>query len=226
MLDYTDEPLVSIDFNHDPASSTIDSLETAVIDGKLVRVAQLVRQRVGLLEPHGRHRRSDGEADLMPSRSARGIADTAGRTGPIETLERVAVTSAEGVHGDFRGAAPAGQAGPQAAGLADRGRKLRRTRSRTSAETGTPRSPWSDCRRPTCWSRDCGCRVEEGAVRSQIGASLVQIEVTTECDPCEPDGRAPRRDCEAALTPDWRGGFLGRVIADGEIAVGDEVRIL
>jgi glyceraldehyde 3-phosphate dehydrogenase len=38
ILDYTDEPLVSIDFQHTPASSTIDSLETAVIDGKLVRV--------------------------------------------------------------------------------------------------------------------------------------------------------------------------------------------
>lgn len=38
VLAYTDEPLVSGDFNHDPASSTIDSLETAVIDGKLVRV--------------------------------------------------------------------------------------------------------------------------------------------------------------------------------------------
>ncbi|MEO0063295.1 MAG: type glyceraldehyde-3-phosphate dehydrogenase [Pseudomonadota bacterium] len=38
VLAYTDEPLVSIDFNHNPASSTIDSLETAVIDGKLVRV--------------------------------------------------------------------------------------------------------------------------------------------------------------------------------------------
>ncbi len=38
ILDYTDEPLVSIDLNHCPASSTIDSLETAVIDGHLVRV--------------------------------------------------------------------------------------------------------------------------------------------------------------------------------------------
>jgi glyceraldehyde 3-phosphate dehydrogenase len=38
ILDYTDEPLVSIDLNHAPASSTVDSLETAVIDGKLVRV--------------------------------------------------------------------------------------------------------------------------------------------------------------------------------------------
>jgi glyceraldehyde 3-phosphate dehydrogenase len=38
ILDYTDEPLVSIDLMHTPASSTIDSLETAVIEGKLVRV--------------------------------------------------------------------------------------------------------------------------------------------------------------------------------------------
>ena len=38
ILDYTDEPLVSIDLMHSSASSTIDSLETAVIEGKLVRV--------------------------------------------------------------------------------------------------------------------------------------------------------------------------------------------
>lgn len=38
VLGYTEEPLVSIDFNHDPHSSTIDSLETAVLEGKLVRV--------------------------------------------------------------------------------------------------------------------------------------------------------------------------------------------
>ncbi len=38
VLDFSDEPLVSIDYNHCPASSTIDSLETTVIDGKLVRV--------------------------------------------------------------------------------------------------------------------------------------------------------------------------------------------
>ncbi len=38
VLGYTEEPLVSIDFNGDAHSSTIDALETAVIDGKLVRV--------------------------------------------------------------------------------------------------------------------------------------------------------------------------------------------
>ena len=38
VLDFTDKPLVSSDFNHHPASSTIDSLETAVLEGKLARV--------------------------------------------------------------------------------------------------------------------------------------------------------------------------------------------
>ncbi|MXO73953.1 type I glyceraldehyde-3-phosphate dehydrogenase [Altererythrobacter aerius] len=38
VLDYTDKPLVSSDFNHYPASSTVDSLETAVLESKLARV--------------------------------------------------------------------------------------------------------------------------------------------------------------------------------------------
>jgi glyceraldehyde 3-phosphate dehydrogenase len=38
ILEYSDEPLVSIDLMHTPASSTVDSLETAVLEGKLVRV--------------------------------------------------------------------------------------------------------------------------------------------------------------------------------------------
>jgi glyceraldehyde 3-phosphate dehydrogenase len=38
VLDWTDEPLVSIDLNHNAASSTVDSQETTVIGGNLVRV--------------------------------------------------------------------------------------------------------------------------------------------------------------------------------------------
>ncbi|WP_156679241.1 type I glyceraldehyde-3-phosphate dehydrogenase [Sphingomonas profundi] len=38
ILQYVTDPLVSIDFNHDPHSSSVDSLETAVLEGKLVRV--------------------------------------------------------------------------------------------------------------------------------------------------------------------------------------------
>ncbi len=38
VLAYNDKPLVSIDFNHDPASSIFDSTQTKVIDGTLVKV--------------------------------------------------------------------------------------------------------------------------------------------------------------------------------------------
>ena len=38
VLDVNDEPLVSIDFNHSPASSTFDLTQTQVIDGTFVRV--------------------------------------------------------------------------------------------------------------------------------------------------------------------------------------------
>jgi len=38
ILRYVDEPLVSIDFNHDPASSSFDALSTKVIGGKMAKV--------------------------------------------------------------------------------------------------------------------------------------------------------------------------------------------
>ena len=38
ILEYTDAPLVSVDFNHDPASSTYDATLTKVIEGTLVKV--------------------------------------------------------------------------------------------------------------------------------------------------------------------------------------------
>ena len=38
ILDYCDLPLVSIDFNGNPASSTVDALSTSVIGGNMVKV--------------------------------------------------------------------------------------------------------------------------------------------------------------------------------------------
>ena len=38
ILEYVDEPLVSIDFNHDPASSSFDALSTKVLGGKMAKV--------------------------------------------------------------------------------------------------------------------------------------------------------------------------------------------
>jgi len=34
----TKEPLVSVDFNHNPNSSTFDLTQTQIVDGRLVRV--------------------------------------------------------------------------------------------------------------------------------------------------------------------------------------------
>jgi glyceraldehyde 3-phosphate dehydrogenase len=38
ILDYSTAPLVSIDFNHCPASCTFDATQSAVVDGALTRV--------------------------------------------------------------------------------------------------------------------------------------------------------------------------------------------
>ena len=38
LLEYNDKPLVSVDFNHNPASSIYDATQTRVIDGTLVKV--------------------------------------------------------------------------------------------------------------------------------------------------------------------------------------------
>ena len=38
VLEFVDEPLVSSDFNHNPASSLYDSSLTKIIEGKLVKV--------------------------------------------------------------------------------------------------------------------------------------------------------------------------------------------
>jgi MOSC domain-containing protein YiiM len=146
-----------------------------------------------------------------------GIARHAQPKGPMETLDRVAVTAAEGVRGDFRGA--------MASIKPSRKRQVSLIEaecvSSAMAEAGALLD-WSDCRRNLLVQ---GLRLprQEGT-RVQLGESLV-LEITCECEPCERmDALHP--GLRAALTPDWRGGFLGRVVEDGEIAVGDEIRII
>ena len=146
-----------------------------------------------------------------------GIARHDRPKGPMETVETVLVTAAEGVHGDYRGALAATKPGRKrqvslieadsvAAAFAECGALL----------------DWSDCRRNLLVE---GLRIpREPGTCVAIGERLV-TEITDECDPCERMD-ALHEGLRAALTPDWRGGFLGRVVEDGEIAVGDEVRIL
>lgn len=148
-----------------------------------------------------------------------GIARHGRPRGPMETLDRVAVNRVEGIHGDFRGATRPGkvprrqvsliEAESWAAAMAELGR------------SGEDFVPWYE-RRANLLVQGLRLPREPGTV-VLIGASL-RIEVTCECDPCSRmEEIAP--GLKAVLIPDWRGGVLGKVIADGEIAIGDEIRI-
>jgi len=135
----------------------------------------------------------------------------------METLDHVSVSTAEGVHGDFRGGLAATKPGRKRQVSLIEAESVQTAFSQSGALLD-----WSDCRRNLLVS---GLRLprEEGA-RIASGASLVS-EVTMECDPCQRMD-ALHEGLRAALMPDWRGGVLGRVIEDGTIALGDEVRIV
>lgn len=146
-----------------------------------------------------------------------GIARHDRPKGPMETVETVSVTRAAGVDGDYRGALAAQKPGRKRqvsliehscwqAALAELGGSLDWHHSRRNLVIDGLRLP------------------REPGTRLRVGASLV-IEITGECDPCE-RMEALLPGLRAALTPDWRGGFVGRVEQDGEIAVDDEIRIL
>ena len=86
ILEVTEEPLVSVDFNA-TRSSTVDLKAIKVIEGKLVRGRSLVRQRVGLLQPDVRHRGADGEA-LRARRLSAGARRSPFRPGPLPARRR------------------------------------------------------------------------------------------------------------------------------------------
>ena len=144
-----------------------------------------------------------------------GIARHARPRGPMETIDTVEVTVDGGLHGDFRGAVKPGgkgrrqvsliEAGDWAAAMDELGHSL----------------PW--------WHRRANLLVEgfdlpqTGGVRLRIGAEVLR-EITQECDPCSRMEEIAE-GLKAALTGDWRGGALARVLAGGTISVGDTIRI-
>ena len=71
ILAYSDEPLVSVDFNGNPHSSIFDAPLTKVLGKRLVKIFSLVRQRVGLLEPAGRRDRLRRKRYLSASQAPR-----------------------------------------------------------------------------------------------------------------------------------------------------------
>ncbi len=146
-----------------------------------------------------------------------GIARHDRPKGPVETLLSVRVSIGEGVHGCFRGGLATSKPGHKRqvslierdswdAALAELGKTLDWHHSRRNLLVEGLRLP-----------RAVGTHV-------RIGDSLV-VEITEECAPCE-RMEALLPGLRAAMTPDWRGGFLARVEHDGEIAVGDQIGIV
>lgn len=148
-----------------------------------------------------------------------GIARRDRPRGLIQTLSRVVVSRDEGVQGDYRGAVPSGKSGRRQVSLIEA-----ESWNAAMAELGLAGAealPWH-VRRANLLVEGLRLPREAGKVIA-IGPSL-RIEVTVECDPCSRmEEISP--GLQAALAPDWRGGLLGKVLDDGEIAIGDEVRI-
>ncbi len=133
----------------------------------------------------------------------------------MECLEQTFVSRDRGVDGDCRGIVAPGKTGRRQISLIE-------AESWAAALVQINRDlPWQ-ARRANLLVEGLRLPREAGRIIA-IGASL-RIETTCECDPCaRMDAIVP--GLKAALLPDWRGGILGRVIADGDIALGDEVRI-
>jgi MOSC domain-containing protein YiiM len=143
-----------------------------------------------------------------------GIARHCVSRGPIETLEQVAVTREQGVTGHYRGALKPGRNKRQVSLIEAESWAL------AMAELGESLEWWN--RRANLLLSGLRLPREPGFL-VRIGEACV-IEVTGECDPCKRMDEL-RPGLMNALMPDWRGGFTGRVICDGHIALGDEVRI-
>lgn len=148
-----------------------------------------------------------------------GIARHDRPRGAIETLDHVSVTRELGVRGDLRGAVRPGKSGRRQISLIE-------AESWAAALAELRPAPDHDLpwhvRRANLLVHGIRLPREAGKVIA-IGKTL-RIETTCECDPCNRmDEIQP--GLKLALMPDWRGGVLGRVLTDGEIAIGDEVRI-
>ncbi|MFC3173365.1 MOSC domain-containing protein [Novosphingobium bradum] len=144
-----------------------------------------------------------------------GIARHDRPRGPMETVERVRVTRELGLAGDYRGAILPGKSGRRQISLIEA-----ESWAAAMADLGAD-VPWQE-RRANLLVAGLRLPRQAGPIIA-IGPSL-RIEITCECDPCS-RMEEMTSGLKAALLPDWRGGALGRVLADGEIAVGDEVRI-
>lgn len=143
-----------------------------------------------------------------------GIARRAYPGAPMEIIDRAYLSVALGVTGDCRGIVKNGKNKRQVSLIeaADW--------AAATAEVGVD-VPWQE-RRANLLVGALDLPQRAGAVL-RIG-DTARLEITVECDPCiRMEQVAP--GLMAALTPDWRGGVLARVIDEGEIRIGDPIII-
>jgi MOSC domain-containing protein YiiM len=143
-----------------------------------------------------------------------GIARHARSKAPMELLDRVEVSLAGGLHGDFRGAM--------------RGKPYKR--QVTLIERGDWEAAQAEVGHTLGWEQRRSNLLVDGfdlpqtrGIVLRIGADVL-LEITRETDPCE-RMEALAEGLKAALLPDWRGGACAMVRQGGWIAIGDEVRI-
>ncbi|AOR75767.1 molybdenum cofactor biosysynthesis protein [Novosphingobium resinovorum] len=152
-----------------------------------------------------------------------GIARRQRPRAPMEELRSVAVTAAAGVHGDFRGAVRPGKRPHRQVSLMEieSWRAALGELEICGGLFGFEEPPWH-ARRANLLVEGLRFPRETGYVLA-IGNTL-RIAVTMECDPCSRMEEVAQ-GLKGALLPDWRGGVLGTVLDDGDIALGDEIRI-
>jgi MOSC domain-containing protein YiiM len=132
----------------------------------------------------------------------------------MESLAEAQITIEGGVSGDCRGVLKPGGRGRRQVTLISA-----ESWDEAVAELGT-RISWEQRRANLLVS---GIKLENGTgVRIRIGDAV--LEITGECDPCSRMEELAS-GLKAALTPHWRGGATARVVSEGSIAIGDEVRI-
>lgn len=138
-----------------------------------------------------------------------GIAQVQELRAPLRELKCATVSVDAGIEGDIRGR--------------KRDRQVtvlfRESWKDACAELGVS-LPWTT-RRANLFVEGVAAPNREGG-RIQIGDVL--LEVVLETKPCQLMERA-HVGLMAALTPEWRGGVCCKVLAAGEICIGDRVSI-
>lgn len=133
----------------------------------------------------------------------------------MEVLDQIHVSVEAGLGGDFRGAVKPGRQAKRQVSLIERG-----DWDAAMAELGVDHH-WS-VRRANLLVEGLDLPQQAGAIL-RIGSEVV-LEIMIECDPCSRMEEI-EPGLKAALTPDWRGGALARVISGGDIRIGDSIRV-